>query len=153
MSTHTATIHWTRKDALFTDGKYPRAHEIRFDGGQSLTGSPAPDVVHAPLSDPNGTDPEEMFVAAISSCHMMFFLAFAKKAGLVVDSYEDHASGTLAKDPDDGVERMVEVVLAPKIAWSGEIVPGAADVDLLHHKAHEACYIGQSVRCPVRVVS
>jgi organic hydroperoxide reductase OsmC/OhrA len=153
MSSHTAIIHWTRDGAVFSDGKYPRAHKIAFDGGQSLIGSPAPDVIRPPLSDPNGTDPEEMFVAAISSCHMMFFLAFAKKAGFVVDSYIDNASGTLAKDEADGVERMTEVTLSPKVSWSGETVPGAADVDMLHHKAHNACYIGQSVRCPVRITS
>lgn len=152
MSQHTALIHWTRGDAVFSDGRYPRAHRISFDGGDRLTGSPAPDVIRPPLSDPNGTDPEEMFVAAISSCHMLFFLSFAKAAGFVVDSYEDHASGTLAKDAD-GIVRMTEVTLSPRIAWSGAIVPDAADVDLLHHKAHEACYIGQSVRCPVRVAA
>jgi hypothetical protein len=82
MSIHTATLAWTRKDAIFTDGKYPRAHVIGFDGGQTLTGSPAPDVVRPPLSDPNGTDPEEMLVAAVASCHMLFFLDFARRPGL-----------------------------------------------------------------------
>jgi organic hydroperoxide reductase OsmC/OhrA len=152
MSIHTATIAWTRGEAVFSDGRYSRVHAIGFDGGETLTGSPSPEVVRPPLSDPKGTDPEELFVAAISSCHMLFFLAFAKKAGFVVDSYADAAEGTLAKD-EDGVERMVEVRLRPRIMFSGENVPGAADLDLLHHQAHQACYIGQSVKCPVRVVA
>lgn len=150
MSIHTATLAWTRKDAIFTDGKYPRAHVIGFDGGQTLTGSPAPDVVRPPLSDPNGTDPEEMLVAAVASCHMLFFLDFARKAGFVIDAYEDAAEGTLGKD-EAGIARMTEIRLKPSIMWSGEVLPSAADIALLHHKAHEACFIGQSLKCPVVV--
>jgi organic hydroperoxide reductase OsmC/OhrA len=151
MSIHTAHIQWTRKDAIFTDGKYPRAHAVTFDGGQSLTGSPAPDVVRPPLSDPQGTDPEEMLVAAVSSCHMLFFLDFARKAGFIIDSYEDAAEGTLGKG-EDGIARMTEIRLKPAIMWSGEVLPSAADIALLHHKAHEACFIGQSLKCPVVVL-
>lgn len=150
MSIHTATLSWTRKDAVFTDGKYPRAHAVRFDGGETLTGSPAPDLVRPPLSDPNGTDPEEMLVAAVASCHMLFFLDFARRSGFTVDSYEDAAEGTLGK-ADDNIARMTEIRLKPSIMWSGEVLPSAADIGLLHHKAHEACYIGQSLKCPVVV--
>ncbi|MCU0882660.1 MAG: OsmC family protein [Hyphomonadaceae bacterium] len=151
MSIHTASLHWTRADAVFTDGKYPRAHTIRFDGGETLTGSPAPDVVRPPLSDPNGTDPEEMLVAAVASCHMLFFLDFARRAGFTLDSYSDAAEGTLGKD-EAGIARMTEIRLKPSIMWSGEVLPSAADIALLHHKAHEACFIGQSLKCQVVVL-
>ena len=147
MSNHTASILWERGDAVFTDGKYARTHQASFDGGVGLAVTTA---LPLPSNTMPAADPEEMVVAATASCHMMFFLAFAKQAGFIVDNYQDAPVGTLGKD-DTGVERLVEVVLRPKISWGGENVPGAADVDLLHHQAHKACYIGNSLACPVRV--
>jgi organic hydroperoxide reductase OsmC/OhrA len=149
MSTHTATILWERAGAVFTDGRYARTHQASFDGGVNLSVTTA-----LPLASNTvpAADPEEMVVAATASCHMMFFLAFAKQAGFIVDTYHDAPSGTLGKD-EAGVERFIEVVLNPKISWGGDNNPGAADVDLLHHKAHKACYIGNSLACPVRVAA
>lgn len=147
MSTHSATIVWDRAGAVFTDGKYARTHHASFDGGVSLAVTTA---LPLPSNTVPAADPEEMVVAATASCHMMFFLAFAKQAGFIVDMYRDTPVGTLGKD-DAGVERFVEVVLNPKISWSGDVIPGAADIDLLHHKAHKACYIGNSLACPVRI--
>lgn len=147
MSSHSASILWERAGAVFTDGKYARTHQASFDGGVGLAVTTA---LPLPSNTVPAADPEEMVVAATASCHMMFFLAFAKQAGFIVDTYHDAPVGTLGKD-DTGVERFVEVVLSPKISWSGDNVPGAADVDLLHHKAHKACYIGNSLACPVRV--
>jgi organic hydroperoxide reductase OsmC/OhrA len=147
VSNHTASILWERGDAVFTDGKYARTHQASFDGGVGLAVTTA---LPLPSNTMPAADPEEMVVAATASCHMMFFLAFAKQAGFIVDNYQDAPVGTLGKD-DTGVERLVEVVLRPKISWGGENVPGAADVDLLHHQAHKACYIGNSLACPVRV--
>jgi organic hydroperoxide reductase OsmC/OhrA len=149
MSTHTATILWERAGAVFTDGHYARTHKASFDGGVNLAVTTA---LPLPSNTVPAADPEEMVVAATASCHMMFFLAFAKQAGFIVDTYHDAPSGTLGKD-EAGVERFIEVVLNPKISWGGDNIPGTADLDLFHHKAHRACYIGNSLACPVRVAA
>ena len=124
MSTHTATVAWTRGEDIFTDGKYNRVHSIAFDGGAQIMGSPAPAVVRPPLSDPVGVDPEEMLVASASACHMLFFLDFARRAGHVVDSYSDAATGRMNKD-DRGRTAIVEVVLKPVNSFSGDNIPDA----------------------------
>ena len=147
MTIHTAIIAWTRGDADFAGGKYGRTHKASFDGGVDIAVTTA---LPLPSNTVPATDPEELVMAAVASCHMMFFLNFARHAGFIVDNYDDTPSGTLGK-ADDGIERLVEITLSPKIMWSGGTVPSAADVDLLHHKAHQACYIGQSLKCPVVV--
>jgi organic hydroperoxide reductase OsmC/OhrA len=143
MSEHTATIEWTRGDQPFSDGRYSRAHDWRFDGGAVMRGSSAPPVPGSAV------DPEEALVAAVSACHMLFFLAYAAKAGLIVDRYVDAASGTLGKD-DRGRLSMTEMVLRPRIAWVGEGPTPEALADL-HHRAHQSCYLANSVRGEVRV--
>jgi organic hydroperoxide reductase OsmC/OhrA len=150
MSNYVATVVWTRApDAPFKDNKYSRAHEWRFDGGAVVKGSSAPSSVKVPLSDPTAVDPEEAFVAALSSCHMLFFLSFAAQAGLVIDRYEDEAIGELAKIAN-GKSAMVKVTLRPKITWVG--APASAEqLDQLHHKSHEYCYIANSVTTQVLV--
>ena len=149
MSEHTATVEWSRGDQPFSDNRYSRAHDWHFDGGATVRGSSAPSSVPVPMSDPAAVDPEEALVAAVSSCHMLFFLAYAAKAGLVVDRYADAASGTLARD-DRGRTSMTEIVLRPRIDWAGE-APAPETLAELHHRAHEACYIANSVRGTVRV--
>lgn len=150
MAEYAATIEWSRGDQPFLDQKYSRVHDWRFDGGAVVKGSPAPTSVPAPMSDPSAVDPEEALVAAVSSCHMLFFLAFAAKAGFVVDRYRDDAVGTMGRD-DRGKMAITEVVLRPDIAFSGADPDPAALADL-HHRAHEACYIGNSIRGEVRIV-
>jgi organic hydroperoxide reductase OsmC/OhrA len=150
MSTYTATISWSRGSQPFTDGKYSRAHKWRFDGGIEVPGSSSPKVVRPPLSDEAAVDPEEAFVASLASCHMLFFVDFARRGGFVVDSYEDNAEGVLAKDAE-GRMAMTVVTLHPKAAFSGEKQPSSAELDDLHHRAHEACFIANSVRSEVRV--
>jgi organic hydroperoxide reductase OsmC/OhrA len=150
MALHTANVRWERGGAVFADGKYSRAHTVSFDGGVSVAGSPAPSVVRPPLSREDAVDPEEMFVASVSMCHMLFFLDFARRAGFVVDSYEDAAEGKLGKD-DRGRMAMTKVTLKPAIAWSGEKLPTAQDIEDLHHKSHEACFIANSFRGEVVV--
>jgi organic hydroperoxide reductase OsmC/OhrA len=150
METYTATVSWSRGDQVFTDGKYSRAHRWRFDGGADVPASASPRVVKVPLSDPAGVDPEEGFIASLASCHMLFFIDFARRAGFRIDSYEDNAEGVLAKDAD-GRMAMTVVTLHPKIAFSGEKRPTQADLDELHHKSHEACFIANSVKSEVRV--
>ena len=145
MATYTATLTWVRGDQPFTDGKYSRAHEIAFDGGVTMPASSSPHVVRVPLSREDAVDPEEMLVAALSSCHALFFLDFARRAGFVIDSYVDRAEGVLAKD-GEGRMAVTQVRLKPEIAWSDEKQPSAAEIAELHHKAHEACFIANSFR-------
>ena len=149
MSEHVATIEWSRGDQAFADNRYTRAHDWRFDGGAVVRGSSAPTSVPLPMSDPAAVDPEEAFVAALSSCHMLFFLAFAAKAGFVVDRYRDAAVGVLGRD-DRGRTSMTVVTLRPEVAFAGD-APDAEALADLHHRAHEACYIANSVRTGVRV--
>src|SRR5262245_1339235 len=98
MASYTATIAWARGDAAFSDGKYSRAHKISFDGGVSIEGSSSPHVVRLPWSKEEAADPEELLIAALSSCHMLTFLDIARRAGFVADSYDDVAEGVMGKD-------------------------------------------------------
>ncbi len=150
MSSYTATVIWTRPaDAPFTDNKYSRGHEWRFDGNVTVPASSSPKVVPLPLSKADAVDPEEAFIAALSSCHMLFFLFYAAKAGLKIDRYEDEAVGEMGKNAR-GAMAMLKVRLRPKIAWNGG-APSAEQLDKLHHSAHESCFIANSVSCEVVV--
>ena len=124
MSEYTATVSWQRGDARFVDNRYSRAHEWKFDGGTVVPASSSPHSVPVPLSDPRGVDPEEAFVAALSSCHMLWFLSIAAKRGFAVESYEDNAVGYLEKN-DAGRMAMTRVILRPAVRFSGEPVPTA----------------------------
>ena len=152
MGEYTATVEWRRKDETFTDNRYSRAHSWSFDGGATVPASSSPLVVKAPLSDPAGIDPEEAFVAAISSCHMLWFLSFAARKGFVVDRYRDSAIGVLSKDRE-GKQAITKVRLRPDIAFSGDKRPSAAELDELHHAAHENCFIANSVKTEITVES
>jgi len=151
LSTYTATIRWTRSgDGDFAKGQYSRAHEWAFDGGAVVAASPSPHIVPAPWNDPAGVDPEEAFVASLSSCHMLFFVDFARRAGFVVDSYVDEAEGLLDKR-DDGKMAMTKVMLRPKVAFSGANPPTPEEIEGLHHRAHDACFIANSVTTEVTI--
>jgi organic hydroperoxide reductase OsmC/OhrA len=149
MSTYTAEIHWQRDGQPFTDRRYRRHHQWRFDGGAVVAGSSSPQVVPLPMSDAAAVDPEEAFVASLSSCHLLWFLDFASRAGWVVDDYTDAASGVLAKDAD-GRLAMTQVTLRPAVRFGGEHRPDAAEFARLHHATHEACFIANSVKTEVR---
>ena len=150
MSTYTATIRWTRDpETDFARGQYSRAHNWSFDGGITLAASASPHIVPAPWSNKDAVDPEEAFVASLASCHMLFFVDLARRAGLIVDSYTDEAEGVLEKR-DDGKMWMSEVTLRPKIDWCGD-APDEATIADLHHKAHDACFIANSVTSKVTV--
>ena len=112
MSRHVAEIGW-RSDGEFTSGRYSRRHEIRFDGGAIVTGSSSPDVVPAPMSDPAGVDPEEALVAAAASCHMLWFLDLARRAGLDVAAYRDQAEGEMGRNAA-GKTAIVRIALRPR---------------------------------------
>jgi organic hydroperoxide reductase OsmC/OhrA len=146
---HTAAIEWTRGEAAFIDQKYPRAHRWRFDGGAVVAGSSSPHVVPEPQSDPAAVDPEEAFVAALASCHMLWFLSIAAKRGFVVDAYQDHARGTMARVAK-GKLGITEVVLCPRVRFHGA-APDAATHEAMHREAHEACFIANSVKSEVSV--
>jgi organic hydroperoxide reductase OsmC/OhrA len=146
---YTATIEWTRGDAPFADLAYSRAHRWRFDGGAVVPGSSSPHVVPVPQSDPSAVDPEEAFVASLSSCHMLWFLAIAAKRGFVVDAYSDEAAGVMDRNAARKLA-MTEVVLRPQVRFCGK-APSAEEHAAMHAKAHEACFIAASVNTIVRV--
>ncbi|MGH6658246.1 MAG: OsmC family protein [Sphingomicrobium sp.] len=149
-NSYTATIRWSEKPGEdYAKGQYSRAHEWGFDGGAVVAASASPHIVPAPWSDAAGVDPEEAFVASLSSCHMLFLLDFAKRAGFAVESYVDEAEGELGKLPD-GRMAMTSVTLRPRITWAGDAPDSAALADL-HHKAHDACFIANSVTTKVTV--
>lgn len=150
MATHTVTVSWDRFDAAFTDNRYSRAHRWMFDGGATIPASSSPHVVAVPMSDPMGVDPEEAFVASLSSCHMLWFLSIAARHGYVVDRYEDQAVGTMARN-DAGRLAITRVVLRPEVAFGGERQPTAEALQALHDEAHHECYIANSVRTEVVV--
>jgi organic hydroperoxide reductase OsmC/OhrA len=150
MSDHKATIHWKQPNADFLRGKYSREHTWTFDGGITVAASSSPSAVPLPYSNPANVDPEEAFVAAISSCHLLSFLYVAFRAGFVVESYDDDAVGTMTKN-EKGVLWVSSVVLRPRIAYGGEKQPSPAEVDQLHHAAHEQCFIANSVKTDIRV--
>ncbi len=148
MSEYVAKIEWKRGDQEFTGNKYSRAHEWEFDGGLKVPASSAPNVVPVPMSVAENIDPEEAFVASLSSCHMLWFLAIAGKKRFVVDSYTDNAVGYLEKF-EDGKMWMSKIVLKPEIVFSGDRQPGAEELEQLHETAHENCYIANSVATEV----
>lgn len=148
MSTYTATISWQRNGEVFTDNRYSRRHEWRFDGGVTLAASSSPAVVPR-YSDASAVDPEEAFVASLSSCHMLTFLMLAAAKKFIVDGYVDEALGTLAKN-NRGKLAMTEVVLRPRVIFSGDYRPSIEALEELHHRAHEECFIANSVITDVR---
>jgi organic hydroperoxide reductase OsmC/OhrA len=150
MSQHIASISWKRNGPDFVKGKYSREHTWTFDGGVTVPASPSPSVVPAPWSNAANVDPEEAFVASIASCHMLTFLWVASREGFQADSYEDNAAGEMTKN-ERGVPWISKVTLRPRIAWSGEKLPEAADLDRLHHLAHEQCFIANSIKTDVLV--
>lgn len=150
MGSHTATVTWKRKTTeVFIDNKYSRGHLWQFDGGAEVQASASPHIVRYPYSVAANVDPEEAYIAAISSCHMLFFLSLTANAGFVVDDYADHAEGIMAKDE---VGRMVvtEIVLSPVVRYKGA-APLSEEEEHLHHEAHEACFLANSVKTKITV--
>ena len=149
---YTAETIWRRGDASeddFVARRYSRRHRLRFDGGIEVPGSASPHLVPLPYSDAAAVDPEEAFVSALSSCHMLWFLDLASRAGFCVDRYADSATGVMKKN-DAGQLAMTSVVLHPAVAFSGAKRPSREDVERLHHAAHDACFIANSVKTAVR---
>lgn len=150
MHTYVATIAWERGQDSFLDNRYRRGHRWSFDGGVDVPASSSPSIVPEPMSVAAAVDPEEAFVAAISSCHMLTFLWIAGRAGFVVDRYIDQAVGVMEKNAEGRVA-VTRVALRPRIEFSGERQPTARELDDMHHRAHEDCFIANSVRTEIVV--
>jgi len=150
VSNHKATIRWKRTSDEFLKGKYSREHTWSFDGGAIVPASPSPSVVPVPYSNPANVDPEEAFVASLSSCHMLTFLYLAGRMGFQVDTYDDEAVGSMTKN-DRKVPWVSTVTLNPKIVYSGAKRPTRAEEEHLHHESHEQCFIANSVKTEVVV--
>lgn len=150
MSAYTAIIRWVRGDQPFTDNRYSRAHKWLFDGGVEVPGSSSPHSVPLPYSQANAVDPEEAFVASLSSCHMLWFLSIAAKRGFCVDCYVDNAEGVMAKNAS-GKFAMTRVTLRPKVVFVGIPSPTASDIESMHHKAHAECFIANSVKTEIHI--
>lgn len=149
MARYTAEVLWVRGDQDFLDKRYSRRHTLRFDGGAEVPGSSSPHVVPVPMSDASAVDPEEAFVSALASCHMLWFLSIAAAREYRVDRYTDAAVGIMERNAD-GRMAMTVVTLRPRVVFSGDRVPTREQVDRMHHLAHEECFIANSVRTEVR---
>ena len=149
MAQYTAEIIWERGTQDFLGNRYSRKHWLRFDGGAQVAGSSSPHVVPLPMSDASAVDPEEAFVASLSSCHMLWFLSIAAKRKFCVDRYADSAIGVMAKN-ENGKMAMTVVTLRPEVVFSGERMPTRAELEAMHHQAHEECFIANSVKTEVR---
>lgn len=148
LSEYTATIKWQRDGQDFLDDNYSRSHTWEFDGGLHVPASASPQVVPLPKSVAENVDPEEAFVASLSSCHMLFFLAIARENGYMVDKYTDCAIGRMAKN-DQGRLAMMKVVLRPEVVFSGDTCPTTAQIDEIHQQSHEQCFIANSVKTEI----
>lgn len=150
MSEHRAIVDWKRNGPDFLKGRYSREHTWTFDGGLTVAASPSPSVVPVPWSNPANVDPEEAFVASISSCHMLTWLFLASRAGFEVESYRDEAVGVMTKN-EQGVPWVSAVTLNPVIVYAGGKTPDATENARLHHLAHEQCFIANSIKTAVTV--
>lgn len=150
MHQYEASIAWRRDGQVFIDNRYSRGHEWRFDGGAVVPASSSPHVVPLPMSVAANVDPEEALVAAVSSCHMLFFLSIAAKRGFVVDSYVDRAVGVMEKN-SEGKIAMTRITLRPDIVFSGDRISTPQELDAIHHMSHEQCYIANSIKTEVVV--
>ncbi|MFO0910495.1 MAG: OsmC family protein [Isosphaeraceae bacterium] len=146
MSDHLATIAWKRETPDFAYPTYKRDHDWVFDSGTTVRASANP----AYLGSAGCVDPEEAFVASLSSCHMLTFLAMAARKKWVVDAYDDEAVGRLEKD-SAGRLAITHVTLRPRIQFSGDTIPDAEEVAHVHEQAHRTCFIANSVKTDVRI--
>ncbi len=151
MSDYRTTVRWERGDQNFLDNKYSRSHTWIFDGGAQIAASSSPHVVPVPMSVAENVDPEEAFIASISSCHLLFFLYFAAKRGFVLDTYVDEATGTVGKNAE-GKLAVTKVTLRPVTAFSGDNQPSAEELEEMHHQSHESCFIANSVTTEIETI-
>ena len=150
MSEHKAKISWTQTQGDFLKGTYSREHTWAFDGGVTVPASSSPAAVRVPFSNPANVDPEEAYVASLSSCHMLTFLYVASRKGLEISAYEDEAVGVMTKN-ERGIPWVSSVTLHPRITYSGDRKPTAEEETQMHHDAHAGCFIANSVKTDVKV--
>lgn len=148
MSEYFATVTWRRGGQNFLDGQYSRGHIWKFDGGAEIPASPSPHIVPVPMSVEEYVDPEEAFVAALSSCHMLFFLQLACQSKLVIEEYVDEAVGIMEKN-EEGKQAMTKVTLRPRVVFSEGTQASREQLERLHERAHELCFIANSVKTEV----
>lgn len=150
MNQHIATVRWVRHGPNFLQRRYSREHEWIFDGGLTVPASASPHIVAAPWSSATAIDPEEAYIASVSSCHMLWFLHVACDASFTVDEYEDTAMGIM--EPNEyGIPWISRITLRPRITWSGDRQPSASEVAELHHQSHVQCFIAASIKTEVIV--
>jgi len=149
LSTYTANVIWNRENQIFIDNKYSRAHKWVFDGGCEIPASPSPHIVPFPYSVEENVDPEEAFIASLSSCHLLFFLGIAAKKKILVDSYIDYAEGILEEN-EDGKLAMTRIMLNPTIIYSGK-QPSDKEIQKIHHLSHQQCFLANSVKTIITV--
>ncbi|MGH7725622.1 MAG: OsmC family protein [Candidatus Eiseniibacteriota bacterium] len=149
MAEYKAVVTWKRDGARFIDNRYSRGHRWQFDGGIEVPASASPHVVPLPMSVAAAVDPEEAFVASLSSCHMLFFLSIAAKRGFVVEAYRDEAVGVLERDAS-GKMWMARVTLRPEVKFDADSRPSEDVQTAIHHESHDECFIARSVKTDVR---
>jgi len=149
VSEYVVTVRWDRAGQRFIDNKYHRAHTWLFDGGVEVPASSSPTVVPLPYSDARAVDPEEAFVASLSSCHMLWFLSIAVQRKFCVESYVDEALGLMGRNAA-GKMAMTRVTLRPKVMFVGDRLPTTDEIAAMHHEAHDECFIANSVTTEVR---
>ncbi len=145
-----ATIRWTSQDKEFTTNRYSRVHTWSFDGGAEVVASSSPNIVPVPMSNASAVDPEEAFVASLSSCHMLWFLSIASKAGFEVQEYIDNAIGEMARN-EAGKLFVAVVTLRPKVTWASDREPASDQLSRMHQEAHEECFIANSAKTEIRI--
>jgi organic hydroperoxide reductase OsmC/OhrA len=149
MAEYSAQVFWTKQDSeRFIDNQYSRGHEWRFGGGSIIQASSSPHIVPLPLSVAANVDPEEAFIASLSSCHMLFFLSIAAKKRWSVEQYCDNAIGIMEENVE-GKVAMTKVVLRPKVTFSSGTQPTLQQLEQAHHQSHQQCFIANSVKTVV----
>lgn len=144
-----AEVLWLRGEQAFIDNRYSRKHLLRFDGGVEVQGSSSPHIVPIPMSDPSAMDPEEAYIGALSSCHMLWFLSVAAKRKFRVDRYFDEAIGVMQKNTE-GKMVMSVITLHPEVHFSGDLIPTVDEIKQMHHEAHQDCFLANSVKTELR---
>lgn len=147
MSQHTALLTWSRNDASFAYKEYPRDHQIDFSNGHTIPCTAAAEY----LGNPDLPDPEQAFVGSLSSCHMLTFLAFCSMQKLTLDSYTDEAIGFLEKG-ENGKPILARIELHPKTTFAEGIEVSPEQLADLHHKAHQECFLANSVKTEIKTI-
>ena len=148
---HLAKVTWEKQpQESFTDNAYSRVHNWEFDGGATIQASSSPHIVPIPFSNPDLVDPEEAFLAAAASCHMLFFLSIAASQGYQIMAYNDQAEGILQKN-DQNQLAFAQIALKPEVVCGGEKLPDESQMQKMHEQAHERCFIAQSIKASIKI--